>query len=64
MYLFYYTASSQLSNIASNSLKEPKYLISDKQVYEKQQKDYNIISVQPNLYENTIKVYPIYRLEH
>jgi hypothetical protein len=38
--------------------------ISDKEVYDKQQKNYNIINVQPKEYEDTIKVYPKYRLEN
>ena len=38
--------------------------ISDKEVYEKQQKNYNIISVQPREYPDTIKVFPKYRLEN
>lgn len=56
--------SSQLSNVGTNSLKSLNRYISDKEIYEKQQKGYNIISVQPKEYEDTIKVYPKYRLEN
>lgn len=64
MYPSCHPASSQLSNVGSNSLKSLNRYISDKEVYEKQQKGYNIISVQPKEYEDTIKVYPKYRLEN
>ncbi len=33
-------------------------------MYEKQQKNYNIINVQPKQYEDTIKLFPKYRLEN
>lgn len=56
--------NSQLSNVGTNSLKSLNRYISDKEVYDKQQKGYNIISVQPKEYEDTIKVYPKYRLEN
>lgn len=32
-------------------------------MFEKQQKNYNIISVQPKEYQDTIKVFPKYHLE-
>jgi hypothetical protein len=64
MYFIFNAATSQLSNIASNSLRVPSYLVSDKQVYDKQQKDYNIISSKPKFYEDSIKMYPKYRLEN
>jgi len=51
-----------LSNVGSNSLKSLNRFISDKEVYEKQQKNYNIISVQPKEYQDTIKFFPKYRL--
>jgi hypothetical protein len=50
--------------VGTNSLKSLNRYISEKEVYEKQQKGYNIISVQPKEYEDTIKVYPKYRLEN
>lgn len=50
--------------MGTNSLKSLNRYISDKEIYEKQQKGYNIISVQPKEYEDTIKVYPKYRLEN
>ena len=56
------SASSQLSNVGSSSLKNLNRFISDKEVYEKQQKNYNIISVQPKEYQDTIKMFPKYRL--
>lgn len=57
-------ASSQLSNVGSSSLKSLNRYISDKEVFEKQQKNYNIISVQPKEYQDTIKMFPKYRLEN
>jgi hypothetical protein len=50
--------------VGSNSLKSLNRFISDKEVYEKQQKNYNIISVQPKEYQDTIKFFPKYRLEN
>ncbi len=58
------TASSRLSSVGSASLKSLNRYISDKEVYEKQQKNYNIINVQPKQYEDTIKLFPKYRLEN
>jgi hypothetical protein len=63
MYSCPYIASSQLSNIGTNSLKSLNRYISDREVYEKQQKNYNIISVQPKEYQDTIKMFPKYHLE-
>lgn len=37
--------------------------ISDKEIYEKQQKGYNIINVQPKEYCDTLRVYSKYRFE-
>ena len=59
----YKLASSQLSSVGSNSLKTLNRYISDREVYEKQQKNYNIISVQPKEYQDTIKMFPKYHLE-
>lgn len=53
-----------LSSVGSNSLKSLNRFISDKEVYEKQQKNYNIISVQPKEYQDTIKLFPKYRLQN
>lgn len=64
MYLCVYSATSTLSNYGTHSLKSLNRFISDKEVYEKQQKNYNIISAQPKEYEDTIKIYPKYRLEN
>lgn len=50
MYLMPYEANSQLSNVGTNSLKSLNRFISDKEVYDKQQRNYNIISVQPKEY--------------
>ena len=52
-----------MSNVGSNSLKTLNRYISDREIYEKQQKNYNIISVQPKEYQDTIKVFPKYHLE-
>ena len=59
----YNPASSQLSSVGSNSLKTLNRYISDREVFEKQQKNYNIISVQPKEYQDTIKMFPKYHLE-
>ena len=53
-----------MSNVGSSSLKSLNRYISDKEVFEKQQKNYNIISVQPKEYQDTIKMFPKYRLEN
>jgi len=50
--------------VGINSLKSLNRFISDKEVYEKQQKNYNIISVQPREYQDTIRMFPNYRLEN
>lgn len=50
--------------MGSSSLKSLNRYISDKEVYEKQQKNYNIINVQPKEYQDTIKVFPKYHLEN
>lgn len=39
-------------------------MMSERDIYEKQQKKYNIITIQPKEYNETIKKYPIYRLEN
>jgi hypothetical protein len=64
MYHIIYSAQSQLSNAGSSSLKILNRYISDIDIYEKQQKNYNIISVQPKEYHDTIKMFPKYRLEN
>ncbi len=64
MYESYNWATSNLSNVGSNSLKSLNRFISDKEVFEKQQKNYNIISIQPKEYQDTIKMFPKYRLEN
>ena len=64
MYDLNYSAHSQLMNVGTNSLKSLNQFISDKEVYEKQQKTYNIINVQPKEYHDTIKLFPKYRLEN
>ena len=48
----------------SNSLKSLNRFISDKEVYDKQSRNYNIISAQPKEFDDTIKVFPKYRLEN
>ena len=64
MYSYQYEATSQLSNVGNSSLKGINRYISDKDVFEKQSKNYNIISVQPRETMDTIKVFPKYRLEN
>ena len=57
-------ANSQLSNYGTNSLvRLPKYT-SEREIYEKQEKKYNIISIQPKKYRETIKKYPKFHLEN
>ena len=62
MYLSPHLASSQLSNIGTNSLKNLNR-ISDQVVFDKQQKNYNIISVQPKEYQGTIHMFPKLHVE-
>lgn len=50
--------------MGSASLKSLNRFISDREVYEKQQKNYNIINVQPKEYKDTINLFPKYRLEN
>lgn len=50
-----------MKNLNGNLL--PRNL-SEREVYEKQQKKYNIISMDPISHKETIKKYPIYRLEN
>lgn len=49
--------------MGTNSLKSLNRFISDREVFEKQQKNYNIINVQPNECQPTIKMFPKYHLE-
>lgn len=39
-------------------------MLNERDIYEKQEKKYNIITIQPKEYNETIKKYPKYRLEH
>lgn len=38
-------------------------MVNERDIYDKQEKKYNIITIQPKEHEETIKKYPIYRLE-
>jgi hypothetical protein len=38
--------------------------VNERDIYEKQEKKYNIITIQPKEYNETIKKYPKYRLEN
>lgn len=51
---------SRFSRLGTQSLVIPQ--ISDKQVYERQAKNYNIISIRPKEVADTIKKFPKYRL--
>ena len=53
---------TRLSNAGSKSLTKLP-LINERDIYEKQQSKYNIITIQPRQYDETIKKYPKYRLE-
>lgn len=41
---------------------KPHKLFNERDIYEKQEKKYNIISIQPKQYHETIKKYPKYHL--
>lgn len=57
-------AHSHLSNYGSNSLTSLPKLLNERDIYEKQEKKYNIISIQPKEYQETIKKYPKFHLEN
>lgn len=52
-----------MSNYGSNSLGHLPRLLNERDIYEKQEKKYNIITIQPKDYQETIKKYPKYHLE-
>lgn len=52
---------SRFSRFGTQSLLLPN--ISDRDIYMKQAKNYNIISIKPNQYNESIKKYPKYHLE-
>ena len=59
-------ANSQLSNYGSNVLNNESFkasLYNDQEIYKKQEKKFNIITLKPNPYEQTIKQYPKLTLE-
>lgn len=56
--------SSRLSNLGNSSLQQLPRTINERDIFERQQTKYNIISIQPNQYNETIKKYPKYRLEN
>lgn len=58
------SAKSHLSNYGTSSLGSLPKFINERDIYEKQQKKYNIITILPKEYNETIKKYPKYRLEN
>ena len=64
--LILYAANSQLSNYGSNVLNNESFkasLYNDQEIYKKQEKKFNLITLKPNPYEQTIKQYPKLTLE-
>ena len=53
-----------MSNYGSSSLGKLPRVVNERDIYEKQEKKYNIITIQPKDHQETIKKYPIYRLEN
>ena len=53
-----------MSNYGSNSLGQLPRMLNERDIYEKQEKKYNIITIQPKDYQETIKKYPKYHLEN
>ena len=55
-------AKSHLSHYGTNSLSRVGKHLNERDIYEKQEKKYNIISIMPKEYKETIKKYPKYHL--
>lgn len=53
-----------MSNYGTNSLGHLPRVLNERDIYEKQEKKYNIITIQPKEHQETIKKYPKYRLEN
>jgi hypothetical protein len=63
MYIQNNLARSQLSSYGTSSLGTLPKFVNERDIYEKQEKKYNIISIQPKRYQETIKKYPKFHLE-
>ena len=53
-----------MSNYGTSSLGQLPRVLNERDIYEKQEKKYNIITIQPKDYNETIKKYPKYHLEN